>query len=180
MKLKNEAEEPNRIDIFQKEQIIEELKDKFQMKNQLSQQVERNNAIQIEKQKELEQLKEKLETNLGIDKLSQDKLLKDKEQQQFQITQKDDTIKELRFKNEQFQITRIERTNIQILQQENDGLESALSNIRLTMKVNNSTNVKNDGATIKDQAFIDLQNRLNEYIKLFEDEKNQKNKLSQK
>ncbi|CAD8194630.1 unnamed protein product [Paramecium pentaurelia] len=210
MKLKNEAEEPHRIEILQKEQIIDELKRHIlQLKNQLQLQVERNNAIQIANQNELAQLKEKYESNLGVDKLSLrqvkelnqlnerdqqqiQELLKDKEQQQNQITQKDNIIKELRFQNEQLhkskqqiietltQELEIERINRRKLQQENDDLESALSNIRLTMKVNYSTNVKIDGTTIKDQEFIDLQNRLNEYIRLFEDEKDQKKKLSQK
>ncbi|CAK63182.1 unnamed protein product (macronuclear) [Paramecium tetraurelia] len=210
MKLKNEAEEPHRIEILQKEQIIDELKRQIlQLKNQLQLQVERNNAIQIANQNELAQLKEKYESNLGVDKLSLrqvkelnqlnerdqqqiQELLKDKEQQQNQIIQKDNTIKELRFQNEQLhkskqqiietltQELEIERINRRKLQQENDDLESALSNIRLTMKVNYSTNVKSDGTTIKDQEFIDLQNRLNEYIRLFEEEKDQKKKLSQK
>ncbi|CAD8200697.1 unnamed protein product [Paramecium octaurelia] len=210
MKLKNEAEEPHRIEILQKEQIIDELKRQIlQLKNQLQLQVERNNAIQIANQNELAQLKEKYESNLGVDKLSLrqvkelnqlnerdqqqiQELLKDKEQQQNQITQKDNIIKELRFQNEQLhkskqqiietltQELEIERINRRKLQQENDDLESALSNIRLTMKVNYSTNIKSDGTTIKDQEFIDLQNRLNEYIRLFEDEKDQKKKLSQK
>ncbi|CAK66970.1 unnamed protein product (macronuclear) [Paramecium tetraurelia] len=82
------------------------------------------------------------------------------------ITQKDHTIKELRFQNEQLhkskqqiietltQELEIERTNRRKLQQENDDLESALSNIMVTMKMNYSTNVKSDGKIIKDQEFI--------------------------
>ncbi|CAD8115464.1 unnamed protein product [Paramecium sonneborni] len=210
MKLKNEAEEPYRIEILQKEQQIDELKRLIvQLKNQLQLQVERNKAIQIGNQNELTQLKEKYESNLGVDKLQLrqvkelnqlnerdqqqiKELLKDKEQLQIQLTQKENIIKELRFQNEQLhksklqiietltQELEIERINRRKLQQENDDLESALSNIRLTMKVNYNTNVKSDGTTIKDQEFIDLQNRLNEYIRLFEDEKDQKKKLSQK
>ncbi|KAM3130545.1 hypothetical protein pb186bvf_017354 [Paramecium bursaria] len=205
LKLRNELEEPHKIELQIKDDEIQQHQDNNkQLLHQLKLQQDRINLIQSTHVNEIQQLKEKFTIQQGEERLEMKQLkeinsLNKKDQEQIRdllgekelllktLQQKDAQIRDYRQSLEQEK--RNKDLTIQLLtaELEQERLQKIkylqeIENMDDTIKMlrsNPNQNVK-DISQIKgnDQEVRDLTTRLNEYMSLFEDEKEQKRKLN--